>query len=198
MHLFGLDVQAFLTDFGIIAAFLVIFAESCLVFFLPGDSFIFAAGILASQGIINVWLLVLLMVLGAVFGNSLGYFLGKVAGERLFKSEKSLLFKPAYVRKSQEFYDRHGAFTIVLARFVPLVRTFAPIVAGIGRMRYVVFVTYNIFGAIVWVASLTLIGYFAGARIPNIDHYVLPIVGVIVALSVIPGLVALVRNRRRR
>ena len=196
MHLFGLDLQQLLASSGAIISFLIIFAESSIVFFLPGDSFIFAAGILASQGIINIWEVSLLMFLGAVLGNSLGYFLGKTAGGRLFKNKDSLLFKPENIGKTQEFYNKYGPLTVIIARFTPVVRTFAPIMAGIGRMKYGIFLTYNIIGAFLWVLSLSLIGYYAGSRIPNIDHYILPIVGVIIVLSVAPGIVAIWRSRR--
>lgn len=195
MELFGLNFKEILIHSSAFIAFVIIFAESSLVFFLPGDSFIFAAGIVASQGFLNLWEVLILMTAGAILGNNFGYFLGRRFGTRLFKRKNTLLFNEENLEKTKNFYAKHGPITIIIARFTPVVRTFAPVFAGIGDMKYSVFLTYNIIGAVLWVLGLGLIGYYAGLKIPNIDHYILPIIIVIVGLSVLPGLVAVVRNR---
>jgi len=196
MHLFGLDLQQLLSHSGAVIGFIIIFAESSIVFFLPGDSFIFAAAILASQGILNIWELSILMAIGAVLGNNLGYYLGKRYGVALF-SRKTVLFNEENLLKTQEFYAKHGPITIILARFTPIVRTFAPILAGVAQMKYSVFFFYNLIGALLWVAGLGMLGYYAGSRIPNIDHYILPIIAVIILASVAPALIHYARGRNK-
>jgi len=198
MELFGIDFKELLLHSGAFIAFVIIFAESSLVFFLPGDSFIFAAGIIASQGFLNLWEVLILMLIGAITGNSFGYFLGRRFGSKFFRRKNTLLFNEENLEKTKIFYSKHGPITIILARFTPVVRTFAPIFAGIAEMKYSIFLTYNIIGALLWVVGLGLLGYYAGRSIPNIDRYILPIIIVIVALSVLPGLIAVVRNRFQR
>lgn len=197
MDFLGVDLNQLLANTGAIIAFLVIFAESSLVFFLPGDSFILVAGILASQGVLNLWELMGLMLLGAVLGNNFGYYLGKRFGMRFFKKEAKL-FSHENLAKTEAFYHKHGPITIILARFTPIVRTIAPILAGVAKMNYRKFFFYNIAGAIIWVAGLGLLGYYAGSRIPNIDKYILPIIGIIVIASVLPGLVQIFWPNKKR
>lgn len=197
MQLFGVDLKELLGQAGLPIAFLIIFAESSLIFFLPGDSFIIAAALLASQGVFNIWLILGLMLIGAVTGNNLGYYLGKKYGRGLFTKEKSVLFDPKHIETSEKFYAKHGPITVVLARFVPMIRTLAPILAGVGRMDYGLFVSYNLAGGVIWVVGLGLVGYYAGAKIPNVDRYILPFIIAIVVLSVLPGLITLWRSRQK-
>lgn len=197
MSLFGVDFKEILIQFGLWAAVAIIFAESSVIFFLPGDSFLFAAGLLASQGYLNIYVLLLLCILAGITGNSTGYFIGAKLGRRLFKKD-SFLFKQEYVDKSEGYFKKYGAMTIIMARYIPVVRTFAPIIAGIGDMSYITFVSYNIIGCVLWVSSMTLIGFFLGETVPNIDRYVLPIVLAIVFLSLLPALIMIVRNRYRQ
>lgn len=175
---------------GYLLIFIIIFAESGLLigFFLPGDSLLFTVGLLASQGHFDIALLLLLGCVAAVSGDSVGYLFGKKVGPSLFNKPDSLLFKHENVEKAQHFYEEHGKKTIVLARFIPIVRTFAPIVAGIGNMHYKTFVAYNVIGGITWVCSILLAGYFLGSTIPSIDRYILPIIAAIVIASVIPAI----------
>ena len=174
---------------GYLGVFAIIFAESGLFigFFLPGDSLLFTAGFLASQGVFSLPLLLVGCFLAAVIGDSVGYTFGRRVGPRLFQREDSVLFHKKNVYKAQEFYEKHGAKTIVIARFIPVVRSFAPIVAGIGNMRYGHFLTYNIVGGLLWAVGVLLAGYFLGSVIPDVDRYLLPIVVLIVVVSVAPA-----------
>ena len=195
-----LDPQELLVTFGTIGLFLIVFAESGLLFgfFLPGDSLLFTAGLFASQGTLNLPLILVGCFVAAVAGDQVGYAFGKKVGPALFRRPDSRLFKQEYVDKAQQFFERHGVKTIVLARFVPIVRTFAPILAGVGTMKYRTFVTYNVIGALLWAVGVTLLGYMLGELIPDIDTYLLPIVAVIVALSLIPIALEWRKSRQRR
>lgn len=185
---------------GYILATGIIFAECGLLvgFFLPGDSLLFTAGILAGQGLFNVWLLMALLLLAAVVGVSVGYAIGARWGRRLFDREDSRFFKKENLLKAEAFYAKHGGKTIILARFIPIVRTFVPVVAGISRMSYPKLVFYNIIGGIVWVAGLVGAGYWLGQKVHNVDHYILPIVAIIILLSIAPGLMAMLKTPERR
>ncbi len=190
----------FIQTAGYIGVFGMIFAESGLLFgfVFPGDTLLFAAGILASKGFFNIELLLAGACFFAVTGDSVGYWIGKKIGPALFVREDSLLFKHAYVVRAQHFFSKHGRKTIFLARFVPVVRTFAPVVAGVGEMRYGTFFLWNILGGIVWCLSIGLLGYFLGTRIANIDAYILPIVIGIFILSFIPVIYQFVRGKGSR
>ncbi len=183
-----LDLAGFIRTVGYVGVFAVVFAESGLFFgfFLPGDSLLFTAGFLASQGILNFPVLVFLCVLGAVLGDSVGYSFGRKMGQFLYQKEDSRFFKKAHLEKANAFYEKHGGKTIILARFMPFVRTFAPIVAGAANMNYRKFLSYNIFGGIFWGAGITTAGYFLGKIIPDVDRYLLPIIGLIIFISVLP------------
>jgi membrane-associated protein len=183
-----LDPQQLLVTFGTIGLFLIVFAESGLLigFFLPGDSLLFTAGLFAAQGTLNLPLILVGCFIAAVAGDQVGYAFGKRVGPALFRRPNSRFFKQEYLEKAQSFFERHGAKTIVLARFVPIVRTFAPIVAGAGTMRYRTFAIYNVIGGLLWAMGVTLLGYLLGELIPDIDTYLLPIIAGIVLLSVIP------------
>ena len=178
----------------------IVFAETGLLvgFFLPGDSLLITAGLVAAAGGLNVWWLNGLLILAAVTGDSVGYAIGVRLGPRLFTRPKSLLFNPRHIERTRAFYARHGAKTIVIARFVPLIRTFAPVVAGVGQMEYRRFLFYNVAGGVGWVTSMTWAGYLLGRAIPNIADYVHLVVVIVIALSVIPIVVEIIRERRRR
>jgi membrane-associated protein len=193
--------EKLIETFGTIGLFVIIFAESGLLigFFLPGDSLLFTAGLLASQGKFGLSLPVLLIgcFIAAVAGDQVGYMFGQKAGPALFRRENSRIFKQQYVHRANEFFERHGKKTIVIARFVPIVRTFAPILAGVGNMRYGSFVMFNVIGALLWAVGITTAGYVLGDTIPDIDKYLLPIIGVIILLSVLPPAIEILRHRRR-
>lgn len=200
MEFFGFDLVDFVRTAGYLGLFAVIFAETGLFlgFFLPGDSLLFVAGLIAAQGSLNIALTILLLFIAATTGNIVGYLFGKKVGPAIFRKEDSLIFKKAHVRTAQKFYDKYGAKVIMIARFMPIVRTFAPILAGVARMNFSVFLMYNVIGAIVWTFGLTLLGYWLGNSIPNIDHYILPIVGAIIILSVLPGVIHYLKERSKK
>jgi len=200
MEFFGLDLRTALVQIGHIGILAIIFAESGILagFFLPGDSLLFTAGFLASAGLLNLWVLLIGGSIAAILGDSFGYYLGNRYGERVFSRQDSGLFHRDHIERAKTYFARYGPITLVLARFIPFIRTFVPVLAGVGKMRYSTFLTYNVFGGIFWVSSMTLLGYFLGELIPDIDRYVLPIVAAIVILSLMPGLIALVRNRRSK
>ena len=203
--LFGVVTGAYSLDDlvrwgGLAVLVAIVFTETGLLvgFFLPGDSLLITAGLVAAAGGLNIWWLNGLLMVAAVLGDSTGYAIGARIGPRLFTREKSLLFNPRHVERTRQFYARHGAKTIVLARFIPIVRTFAPVVAGVGQMQYRRFLLYNVAGGVGWVLSMTWAGYLLGRAIPNIDRYVHIIVLVVIVLSVIPIGVEILRERRRR
>lgn len=193
-----LDPRDLLVTFGTIGLFAIVFAESGLFFgfFLPGDSLLFTAGLFAAQGTLSLPVILVGCFVAAVAGDQVGYLFGKRVGPALFRRPDSRFFRQEYVERAQQFFERYGAKTIVLARFVPIVRTFAPILAGVGRMPYRTFVTFNVFGGLLWAVGVTLLGYALGEMIPDIDTYLLPIIAVIIALSLIPIALEWRRNRK--
>lgn len=194
------DLTALLELIGYAGVFGIVFAESGLLigFFLPGDSLLFTAGFLASQGIFNVVWLAVLCFAGAVIGDSVGYAFGHRVGRRIFTRDDSLFFHRKTLLRAEAFYERHGGKTIVLARFMPVIRTFAPILAGVGAMAYPRFLAYNVVGGFLWAVGLTVLGYFLGSVIPNVDRYLLPIVLGIIVLSVSPAIVRVLRTPEDR
>ena len=192
-----MNLETILPTIGYIGIFAVVFAESGLFigFFLPGDSLLFTAGFLASQEIFDIRILSLLCFIAAVTGDSVGYAFGRHIGPRLFTREDSWLFHKKHLAKAQHFYEKHGKKTIVIARFMPIVRTFAPIVAGIGNMHYKTFITYNIVGGFLWGIGVTVAGYFLGKVIPDVDKYLIPIVVVIIIASILPSVIHLIKER---
>lgn len=194
--LFGLDIKEVIVSFGLIVVFAMIFAESGLffAFFFPGDSLLFTAGLLASQGVFSVWWLVLGSTVAAILGVNVGYHFGKVFGPKLFNREESFFFHKKNIQRAEDFYKKYGAFTIIIARFTPFVRTFAPIFAGIGHMNYRVFMIYNVVGALLWIFSISFAGYFLGQTVPNIDRYILPIIAGIIVLSILPAIIKVWRE----
>jgi membrane-associated protein len=177
----------------------IVFVETGLLvgFFLPGDSLLITAGLVAAAGVLNIWWINGLLIVAAVMGDSVGYAIGARLGPALFTREKSLLFNPRHVERTREFYARYGARTIVIARFVPIIRTFAPVVAGVGRMEYRRFLLFNVAGGVGWVVSMTWAGYLLGSLIPNVSQYVHVIVVVVIVLSCLPILFELQRARGR-
>jgi membrane-associated protein len=178
----------------------IVFTETGLLigFFLPGDSLLITAGLVAATGVLNIWWLNVLLSVAAIVGDSVGYAIGKRLGPALFTRPKSRVFNPKHIERTRQFYERYGAKTIVIARFVPIVRTFAPVVAGVGMMQYRRFITYNVLGGIGWVASMTWAGYLLGHAIPDINRHIHVIVIVVIVLSVIPIALEILRERRRR
>ena len=181
-------ILSFIENLGLLGIFFVVFAESGLFFgfFLPGDSLLFSAGLLASAGYFNIFYLFFGSFLCAILGDSVGYWTGKKLGPKIFSKPSSLFFNKNNLEKTSRFYSKYGKKTVVLARFVPIVRTFAPIMAGAGNMQYKDFIFYNISGGFLWTASMIFGGYFLGNSIPNIDQYVLPITLGIILVSFLP------------
>jgi membrane-associated protein len=195
----GVDITALVQTTGYIGLFLIVFAESGLFFgfFLPGDSLLFSAGFLAFQGTLRLEFLVPILVVAAVSGDAVGYTFGRRVGRRLFERDESFLFRKKRLLQAEAFFAKHGGKAVVLARFLPLVRTFAPIVAGMGAMRYRRFVIFNVTGALLWVSSVTAVGYFAGSLFPGIDRYLTIFVATVVLITVGPAVIHfLIRNRR--
>ena len=186
-HLYQFDELIRAGGYAALAA--IIFAETGLLagFFLPGDSLLVTAGLVAAgDGVLNIWALTALLSLAAIAGDSTGYAIGYHLGPRVFNREDSRIFHKDHLARTQRFYERHGAKTIVLARFVPIIRTFAPTVAGAGKMRYRTFLAFNVLGGIGWVASMTLAGYGLGRSIPDISHHLHWVVGIVILLSFLP------------
>jgi membrane-associated protein len=194
------NILDWLGPFATIGLFAIIFAESGLLigFFLPGDSLLFTAGLLSSEDKFGLNFPVILVgcFIAAVVGDQVGYMFGKRVGPSLFRRENSRLFKQQYVDRTKDFFEEHGPKTIMIARFVPIVRTFAPILAGVGEMRYATFLRYNVIGGFVWAVGVTTAGYVLGSTIPSIDRYLLPIIFVIVLLSVIPPFLEWRKHRK--
>ena len=198
-HLYQFDELIRIGGYVVITA--IVFAETGLLIgcFLPGDSLLVTAGLVAAgEGTINIGVLVILLSLAAIAGDSTGYAIGYHLGPRIFSREDSRVFHKSHLVRTQRFYEQYGAKTIILARFMPIVRTFAPTVAGVGRMRYRTFLVFNVLGGIGWVLSMTLTGYFLGRSVPNIDRYLHWIIGVIIILSVSPLLREWHLARRRK
>jgi membrane-associated protein len=188
-----LHLSSFGSIFVYLALFLIVFAESGLFvgFFLPGDTLLFAAGFLASEHILNLPLLLILFFIAAVTGDTVGYKFGRKYGRKLFNKPDSRFFHQDNLQKAEAFYEKHGKSTIILARFIPVIRTFAPIVAGIGNMDYKTFLSYNIVGGFVWTVGVTLAGYFLGQIIPDIDKILLPVILSVIVISILSSLVHL-------
>jgi len=186
----NIDLPVLIQTIGYLGIFLIIFAESGLFFgfFLPGDSLLFTAGLLASQGYFNIALLVFLITFAAILGDQIGYLFGIKIGPKIFTHDDSFFFKKKYITDAENFYQKHGKKAVLIARFVPIVRTFIPILAGVGKMHYVTFVTYNIFGGLIWGAGITLLGYFLGQQVPNVDKYLIPIILLIILISFLPAI----------
>lgn len=194
------DVKAIVAWGGYVGLTSIIFAETGLLvgFFLPGDSLLVTAGLFASQPKfgLNVWLLGLLLTVASIIGNAVGYWIGQLSGPRLFTREESLLFKPRYLRQAHEFYEKHGGKTIILARFMPIVRTFVPVVAGAAGMSIGRYTLYNVVGGVLWIWSMLLTGFFLGRYIPGIDEHIEKVIIVVIILSLLPAVIHWLKARR--
>lgn len=202
----GVDLIDFIKWAGVFGIALVIFAESGLLigFFLPGDSLLFTAGFLVYSGFldVNIHALVIILFLAAVIGDSVGYSFGRKFGPSIFKRPDSLLFRQENIHKAQHFYEKHGGKTIIIARFIPIVRTFAPVVAGVGQMEYKRFLGFNLIGGLLWAAGVTYLGYFVGVQFEKagieIDTVLLPIIAGIIFISILPPAIHILKDKKQR
>ncbi len=192
-HLFHqlTDVETMVRVGGLSAMTAIVFAETGLMvgFFLPGDSLLVTAGVFAANGRLSIWWLNILLVAAAILGDTVGYWIGRKAGPALFNRPRSRFFNPAHLRRAHDFYEKHGGKTIIIARFMPIVRTFAPVVAGMGKMEYRRFLSFNVFGGLLWVVSMTLIGYYLG-QFAWVKKNIEIVIVIVVFLSILPGLIA--------
>jgi membrane-associated protein len=193
------DVQGLVAWGGYVGMTAIIFAETGLLigFFLPGDSLIVTAGLLAAtRGLMNVWWLGLLLTIASVVGNTVGYAVGKATGPRLFTREDSLLFNKKHLVRAHEFYEKHGGVTIILARFMPIVRTFVPVVAGMATMDFRRYTLYNVIGGVGWIWSMLMIGFVLGRYIPGVEKHIEVMILLIIFVSFLPGIISWLRNRK--
>jgi membrane-associated protein len=193
------DVEALVRVGGLMALIAIVFVETGLFvgFFLPGDSLLVTAGLFAARGDLGLWSIFLFVSLAAIVGDTVGYTIGARTGPKIFTREDSLLFHKKHLITTKEFYDRYGGITILIARFMPIVRTFAPLVAGVGGMEYRRFVFYNVAGGIGWVVSMTSLGYFLGKAVPGIDRHIHVVIAVVIFLSLLPAIIKFARDRWR-
>jgi len=196
------DLPALVQWAGYVGLTLIVFVETGLLlgFFLPGDSLLVTAGLLASQPDfgLNVWLLGAILTVAAIAGDTVGYHIGKATGPRIFTRQDSLLFNKSHLLKAQAFYEKHGGKTIIIARFMPIVRTFAPVVAGVGKMEYRAFLAYNVVGGIAWVWSMLMTGYILGRTVPGVAKHIEKIILLVIFLSILPGIIGWWRERSKK
>ena len=199
------DVQGLVTAFGLAGLVCIVFAETGLLvgFFLPGDSLLVTAGIFCTAAnpmkrpILELWQVCVFVSLAAVVGDTVGYWMGAKAGPALFTRDQSLFFNRKHLLRSKAFYERHGGKTIVMARFMPFIRTFAPIVAGVGQMEYRRFLVYNVFGGIGWVVSMASTGYVLATTFPGITQHIEKLILIIIFVSLLPGIIGCLRSRTK-
>ncbi len=199
------DLIRLITSVGYIGLFIIIFSETGMLigFFLPGDSLLVTAGLLAATPnpsdpnttIFNILYLNLLLIPAALSGNSLGYYIGRKAGPKLFTKEQSFFFRKDYLIKTHDFYNKYGGITIVIGQFMPIIRTFAAVVAGVANLEYTRFIRYNFIGAFTWIPSMTLLGYLLGRTVPGIEHHIEKVIVVIVFLSISPALYKYLKSK---
>lgn len=196
MDIFGFDITALIKTVGLFGVWGIVFSESGLLigFMLPGDSLLFTAGFLSSQGYLPIVPLVIGSFLAAILGDAVGYYFGKKTGRRIFTKEDGWFFHKDRLLEAKKFYDHYGPWAIILARFMPVIRTLAPILAGVGEMPYRVFFMANVVGATLWAIGITLLGYYLGQLVPNADQYLLPIILCIVFASFIPAIIRLLKT----
>lgn len=197
MHI---DVTSLIQSGGLLAIALIVYAESGMMvgFFFPGDTLLLSAGVLAAQGHFSIGLTIAVIAAAAVLGDNTGYILGKTMGKRLFKKKDGIIFRQEYVQRAEKFYEKHGAKTLLIAHFVPIVRSFAPLVAGVGKMNRAQFFAYDLIGASAWAVIVTLLGYWFGSRIPNLDKYILPVVLAVMVISFGPMVWHIIRDPKIR
>jgi membrane-associated protein len=193
------DVELLVRAGGLVLLTIIVFVETGLLigFFLPGDSLLVTAGIFAAQGSLDLLTLNLALSAAAIAGDTVGYRIGYAAGPKIFTRENSLFFNRKHLISAKEFYDRYGGFTIVIARFIPIIRTFAPVVAGVAAMSYRRFLAFNVFGGIFWVMATTLAGYFLGTLIPNIQEQIHLVIAIVIFLSLLPGMIKFLSEWRK-
>jgi membrane-associated protein len=193
MHI---DVSSLIQSGGLLMIALIVYAESGMMvgFFLPGDTLLLSAGVLAASGQFPIELTIGVIALAAVLGDNTGYIIGKTMGRRLFKKKDGIIFRQAYVQKAERFYEKHGAKTLLIAHYVPIVRSFAPLVAGVGHMNRAKFFVYDLIGASSWAVIITLLGYWFGSRIPDLDKYIAPVVLAVMAISFGPMVWHIIRD----
>ena len=191
------DVEGIIRWGGLVMVTAIVFSETGLLigFFLPGDSLLVTAGVFAAAGHLDIRILLSIVTLAAVAGDQVGYYIGYRTGPMIFRREDSLLFKKHHLIRAHNFYEKHGGKTIILARFMPIIRTFAPVVAGVGKMDYRRFVSFNVVGGVAWVWSMSLLGYFLGRTIPDIDKNIHFVIAVVIFLSILPGIIEYFRHR---
>jgi membrane-associated protein len=193
-----LDLPTLIRTVGTLGLIIIVFVETGLLvgFFLPGDSLLVTAGLLASQGLLDVWMLGVLLSIAGIAGDQVGYLIGKATGPKIFTREDSLLFNKKHLYRAQAFYEKHGGKTIILARFMPIIRTFAPVVAGVGAMEYRRFVVFNVVGGLAWVWSMLMTGYVLGRYIPGIERHIEKVIILVIFLSILPGIIGWLKERR--
>jgi membrane-associated protein len=194
------DPQSLVAAVGVIGLIIIVFAETGLLFgfFLPGDSLLISAGIIAATGVIDVWQTGALLTVAAILGDAVGFWIGKTTGPKLYRREDSLFFKKSHLHAAQKFYDKHGGKTIVLARFIPIIRTFAPTVAGMAGMPYKHFLFFNVFGGFLWIWSMLLGGYYLAKQVPNIEENIHYVIVIVVFLSILPILISWLKAQRSK
>jgi membrane-associated protein len=193
------DLPALVTWAGTVGLAAIIFTETGLFFgfFLPGDSLLVTAGLLISQGVlpVDIVTLGLLLSAAAILGDNTNYWVGRLSGPRIFVRDESLFFRRRHVERAHAFYERNGAKTVIIARFMPIIRTFAPLVAGVGGMRYRTFLLCSVIGGLAWIWSMILLGYFLGQRVPGVAQHIEIVVLAVILVSILPGLIAWWRER---
>jgi membrane-associated protein len=194
------DFTAAILSASYLGIFAIVFAETGLLlgFFLPGDSLLIAAGLVAASGDLQLGGIMAAVVAGAILGNTAGYYIGQRFGPAVFRNERARFFKPEYVQQAEGYFNQYGKLAVVVARFVPIVRTFVPTLAGVSRMPIAVFTVYNVIGAVLWGVGVPALAYYLGRLIPNLDRYILLIVGVVLVVSIIPIAMKVVQARRGR
>ena len=194
------DVESLVRVGGLAGLTAIVFIETGLLvgFFLPGDSLLVTAGLFAARGDLEVVPMIVVLSIAAIIGDTVGYNIGARAGPKLFTRPDSLLFNRKHLITTKEFYERHGPFTIVIARFIPILRTFAPVVAGVGAMEYKRFIVYNVAGGIGWVVTTVLGGYFLGQLVPNIHDHIHKVIAVVIVLSLLPAIIKVAKEKFKR
>jgi membrane-associated protein len=194
------DLPALVTWAGSVGLAIIIFTETGLFFgfFLPGDSVLVTAGLLISQGSVHIDIVTLglLLNIAAILGDNTNYWIGRLSGPRIFTRDESLFFRRRHVERAHEFYERHGPKAVVLARFMPIIRTFAPLVAGVGRMDYRKFLTFSVLGGTAWIWSMLLLGYFLGRKVPGVAQHIDLVIIAVIFISILPGLIGWWRERK--
>lgn len=194
------DIEHIVRSGGILIVSLIVFAESGLLvgFFLPGDTLLFGAGLAASQGQVSLIPLIICVIIAAIIGDNVGYSIGRHAGQRIFRKKDGILFRQEYLERAEKFYEKHGGKTIVIARFTPIVRTFAPVVAGASKMPRRRFMFFNVFGGLLWGGGMVLLGYFIGSKIPHLDEYIELVILGVVALSLLLAFAHVLKDPQTR